>query len=93
MWKIEFALICLASLFTAPGVYAAPWIATDWADREPHFPPGSLFWMTNEYPRCPVLYRTVLEVDDKPLAFAGFRARVSGFAFVFLNGRRVASHV
>lgn len=71
--------------------WGAPWIAADWRGREPQFPPGSLFWRTNEFRRCPVLFRTVLEVEGGPIAYAGFRARAFRYAFVFLNGRQVAS--
>jgi hypothetical protein len=72
---------------------AAPWIAADWAGKEPSYPAGSLFWKTGEYPQCPVLFRTLVEVEDRPIAFGGFTARASSFAYVFLNGRQIASHV
>jgi len=70
---------------------AAPWIAPDWAGREPDFPPGSLFWQTHEFPVCPILYRLILPVEDRPLAWAGFRVQAEEFVYVFLNGREIAS--
>lgn len=93
MCKLAFTLVCLA-LFSIPRMtYPAPWIAPDWGDKEPQFPPGSLFWKTNEYNRCPVLYRTIIDVEDKPIAFAGFRIRASWFTYVFLNGRQIDSYL
>lgn len=81
-------LVTLA--LAAPASGAGVWIAPDLADREPTFSPGSLFWKTNEYPTCPVLFRTVLEVGQQPMEYAGFRLRTSSFVYVFLNGRQIA---
>lgn len=69
---------------------AAPWIAPNWAGREPNFPPGSLFWQTHEFPVSPLLYRLVLPVEERTLAWAGCRVQAEGFVYVFLNGREVA---
>lgn len=80
-----------AGLLASPIVNAAPWIEPDWAGHEPAFASGSLYWRTREYPTCPVLFRTVVQVGEKPVAFAGFEAKVSGFAYVFLNGRQIAA--
>jgi hypothetical protein len=91
MWKSALALTCLSSLFTFATAHGVLWIAPDWNGQEPQFPPGSLFWKTNEYPRCPVLYRTVLEVAQDTITAAGFRIRFQDFAYIFLNGRQIAS--
>lgn len=91
MWNSAFVLTCLGSLFAFAASNAAPWIAADWAGKEPQYPPGSLFWKTSEFPLCPVVYRTVLEVADKAIDTAGFRAMVSEYAYAFLNGQQVAS--
>jgi len=91
MWKDAFVMTCLSFAFATAN--AAPWIAVDWAGKEPQFPPGSLFWKTSEYPRCPVFYRTVLEIDNSPLAFAGIRIRALEFAYIFLNGHHIASYI
>jgi len=84
---IALAFACLVVSQAA----AASWIAADWAGKEPQFPPGSLYWHTSKYPTCPVVFRTVLRVDNKPLVFAGFMAKASDFAYVFLNGRQIAA--
>jgi len=82
--------LALASLFVSQAA-AAPWIAADWAGAEPQFPPGSLYWHTNQYPTCPVVFRTVLKVDSRPIEFAGMVVKASDFAYFFLNGRQVAA--
>lgn len=92
MWIALIALICLGAFIVPASVYAAPWIAADWANMEPQYSPGSLFWKTNNYPDCPILYRTVLDLDDKQVNTAGFSAIASGFAYVFLNGSQIASY-
>ncbi|MFQ6133546.1 MAG: glycoside hydrolase family 5 protein, partial [Armatimonadota bacterium] len=48
-------------------------------------------WKTRQYPTCPVLFRTVLEVGTRPVEFAAFQARASGFAYVFLDGKQIAA--
>jgi hypothetical protein len=78
-------------LAASPAMDGAPWVVPDWAGHEPTFMPGSLYWRTREYPNCPVLFRTVIHVGEKPVAFAAFEAKVSGFAYVFLNGSQVAA--
>ncbi|MCS6860075.1 MAG: glycoside hydrolase family 5 protein [Abditibacteriales bacterium] len=78
-------------LLTMRCAFAAPWVAVDWRGTEPHFPPGSLFWRTNEFRRCPVVYRTVLDVASKPTAAAGFRVQAKQYLYVFINGRQVAA--
>jgi len=75
----------------SPSAHGAPWISPDWAGNEPQYPPGSLYWKTGQYRTCPVFFRTVIEVADKPVAFAGFQAKVSGFAYALLNGKQIAA--
>ncbi len=93
MSKLTGLVVAAASacLLAQEPATAAPWTAADWAGKEPQFPAGSLFWMTDNYPTCPVLFRTVLDVGSQPIARAGFRARASSFAYVFLNGRQIAA--
>jgi len=89
-----FSLIFMsmaAVLVFSPALYAS-WITPDWAGKEPEFAPGSFAYHTNQYPRCPVLFRTVLSVEGKPLSFACFRAKASAYAYVFLNGKQIAAH-
>jgi hypothetical protein len=74
---IAFSIICSA----------APWIEPDWAGKEPQFPPGSLYFHTNAYRACPTLYRTVVEVEAKPIDLAVLEGRAAGFGYVFVNGR------
>jgi len=81
------ALALLAVARSCPG---AAWIAADWAGKEPKFPPGSLYWQTNNHKDCPVLYRTVVQVQEKPLVFAALEVHATQYAFVFLNGRQIA---
>ena len=90
--RIDLAVV-VAGLIGAscPFSVAAPWIAADWAGREPSFPPGSLYWHTHRYRTCPIFFRTVLEVEREPVKFAGFTARASQYAYVFLNGRQIAA--
>ncbi len=38
-----------------------------------------------------MLYRTAIQTGDQPVAYAGFEARVAGFAYVYLNGRQIAA--
>lgn len=91
---MRYLCIALCLLWTAePSVEAAPWVAADWQDQEPNFPAGSLFWHTNKFKRCPVLYRTVLRLKAQPIAYAGLRARASWFAYVFLNGHQIADYL
>ncbi|MBM3212258.1 hypothetical protein FJZ33_08560, partial [Candidatus Poribacteria bacterium] len=85
------ALTCLESLLILPG--ANPWISADWGNNEPQYAPGSLFWMTNQYKQCPVVYRTILEVDDKPLDSAVFLMKGLDYGYVFLNGRQLGGKV
>jgi len=80
----------LVFLVTTQRVFAAPWVAADWQGKEPNFPPGSLFWRTNEFRRCPVVYRTVLDVANQPIDAAGFRVHAKQYVYVFLNGRQIA---
>lgn len=85
---VALGLACLAATSLAG---AAPWVAADWAGKEPQFPAGSLYYHTNEYPTCPVLFRTTFQVADKPVAFAGLQVTGSQFAYVFLNGKQIES--
>ncbi len=64
-------------------VMAAALIAPDWQGREPNFEPGSLFWRTREFPNCPVVYRTVIRLPDKPIEFAALRLRSRRYAYLF----------
>ncbi|MBD3181714.1 cellulase family glycosylhydrolase [Candidatus Poribacteria bacterium] len=91
MWKNTFAITCLGSVFALAAANAAPWIEPDWDDKEPEFPPGSLFWKTNEYPVCPIVYRTIIEVKDKPFT-AGFQAISSNFIYIYLNGNLIGDY-
>jgi len=84
--------VCLAALLVGHAA-AAPWIAADWAGKEPQFPPGSLHFQTNVYKHCPVLYRAVLQVPNRPVQFAGLRVRASWYDYVYLNGREIARHL
>ncbi len=79
-------------LFIIAAPASAAWLVPDWAGREPQFPPGSWLWQTGKYPTCPIVYRTVVEVRDKPLAFAAFRAKAHTFAYVFLNGELISEY-
>lgn len=63
----------------------APVIAPDWQGRAPSFPPGSLFWRTNEFTQSPVLYRTLLTAPNKPLAFAVVRLSTHSYAYLFIS--------
>lgn len=82
----------LALCLTIPAMVAtAPWIVPNWGGEEPTFPPGSLFWHTNEYRRAPTIYRTTVHVEEKAIAYGGFRIRASGPVYVFLNGRQIAA--
>ncbi len=49
--------------------------------------------MTDQYQHCPIIYRTVLDVSDEPTELVGFRANISEFAYVFLNGHQIESYV
>jgi hypothetical protein len=90
---LRLGVLGAIGLLAAGFASAAPWIAGDWAGKEPQFPPASLHFQTNYYKRCPVLYRTVLEAGKQPIAHAGFRVRASWFVYVYLNGREVASYL
>jgi len=86
------ALGLIFSLCTvASRIGGAPRIAADWGGDEPAFPPGSLYWHTDRYKTCPVIFRTILRVGERPIASAGFQARVTEFAHVYVNGRQVAA--
>lgn len=87
MFKYLLAAVCCV-IWVWPAA-AGPWIAADWAGNEPAYPPGSLFYHTNQYPTCPVVYRTVVTVQDKDVAYAAVRIVPSQYAFVFLNGRQI----
>ncbi|MBM3215146.1 glycoside hydrolase family 5 protein [Candidatus Poribacteria bacterium] len=84
-------MIALPLLMGAAIATTSTWIAVDWMGKEPEYPPGSLFWRTNEYARCPILYRTVLHIEDKPIEYAVFRASVAESTYVLLNGAQIAS--
>jgi len=60
-------------------------LAPDWQGREPHFPPGSLFWRTSEFKTAPILYRTVLPEFRKPIEFAVVRVRARRYAYLFVT--------
>lgn len=85
-------LIALVLSWTTAACLAGPWMAADWGDAEPQFPPGSLNNRANAFPTCPVVYRLVLDAGDQPAAWAALSARAGGHAFVYLNGRRVYAH-
>ena len=70
---------------------AAPWVTPDWVNQEPTFPPGSLYWQTGKYATCPVLFRRIIPVSDRPVAYASFASKVSEFGYVFLNGKQIAA--
>ena len=89
---ITLVAVSIAFLIATQAAKAAPWITADWAGSEPSFPPGSLYWQTDEYQTCPVLFRTVLDVESKPVSLAGFRALVPQYAYVFLNGRQITTY-
>lgn len=91
MWTNILAITCLGTLAFS-SANSANWIAPNWGENEPQYPPGSLFWKTNEYPRCPVVYRMVLDVDDKPLTGAMFRVNALDYAYVFLNSQQIAGY-
>lgn len=94
MIRISFVasfVLVVGCLVVPPSAHGGPWVSPDWADKEPTFPPGSLFWQTGKYRTCPVLFRTVIQVADKPVAFAGFQAKVSGFAYALLGGKQIAA--
>lgn len=84
-------LVCILLLPSAC-LATAPWIAADWAGKEPQFPPGSLFWMTSQYKTCAVLYRTAVEVKKGAIDYAGLRARSSWYGYLFVNGTEVARY-
>jgi hypothetical protein len=88
---LAFLGVAVGSLVVPASARGAAWVVPDWAGKEPTFPPGSLYWQTGKYRTCPVLFRTVIEVADKPVAFAGFQAKVSGFAYAFVNGKQIAT--
>ncbi|MGD8240449.1 MAG: hypothetical protein PVH68_17980, partial [Armatimonadota bacterium] len=90
---VSILWLCLAWLGGLQMSLAGPWIAPDWRDHEPTFPPGSLFWKTKQYPTCPVLFRTVVDVGAEHVAFAGFRAHAQAYAYVLLNGRQIAGYI
>ena len=93
MFKVQL-FIWLGLLLPVELALGGPWIGADWRGKEPHFSPGSLFWKTNQFRRCPVLYRTVIDVDDnKPIDHAGLRMRASWFAYVFLNGKEITEYL
>lgn len=82
----------LTLCLTLPAIVTTtPWMVPNWGSAEPTFPPGSLFWQTNEYRRAPTIYRTVVHVEEKAIAYGGLRIRASGPVYVFINGRQVAA--
>lgn len=87
---LEFLMtLYISSIFTTTSNES--WIAPDWTEP-PQFQAGSLFWMTNEYKKCPILYRTELEISDKPIQCAGFRIEFKKYLYVYLNGELIARH-
>ncbi len=74
------ALVAIAAVSAA-----TPTISPDWQGRAPSFPPGSLFWRTNEFITSPMLYRTVLTTPNKPLAFAIVRVQTRRYAYAFVT--------
>ena len=68
------------------------WIVPNWSEP-PKYQPGSLFWMTNQYNKCPVLYRTQLEISDKSIQYAGFRIEFKKYVYIYINGELIASHI
>ncbi|MGQ9610922.1 MAG: cellulase family glycosylhydrolase [bacterium] len=83
-----FTLTCLSSVFA----FTSPWISPDWSNNEPVFSPGSLFWMTEQYKECPIIYRSIIDIEEKNINMSGFRIAFTDFAYIFLNGRQVAGH-
>jgi len=90
-----FVLVAaMAWLLAAPHLAAAaPRISPDWGGSEPSFPPGSLYFRTDEYKVCPVVFRTIIEVRDSPVAAAAMRVLGSEYTYVFLNGQEVRSRL
>lgn len=91
MHRSMYTSIAVLMLVVAAPALGGPWIAANWGSEEPQFPPGSLYYHTNQYPTAPVLFRTVVNVQDGPLDCAVLDARVSGFGYLFVNGRQVAA--
>jgi hypothetical protein len=83
--------LALSAFLGGVSASAAPWVAPDWAGKEPTYKPGSLYWRTGEYPTCPILYRTVIRVEQRPVMGAVLQARFNDFGYVFLNGKQIAS--
>ncbi|MGB9597340.1 MAG: hypothetical protein ACPL7B_13750 [Candidatus Poribacteria bacterium] len=87
---LEFIMtLYISSVFTATN--NEHWIVPNWSEP-PQYQAGSLFWMTNEYKKCPILYRTQLEVLNKPIQCAGFRIEFKKYLYVYVNGQLIASH-
>lgn len=86
-----FAGLHLWSLSAFSRASPASTLSPDFGGKEPSFPPGSLFWHTNEYRTCPIVYRTVIQIHPRPVASAVARLQYSQHAFVFLNGHPIAS--
>ncbi len=85
---VEFLMtLCISSIFTSAN--SEGWIVPNW-DEPPQYQAGSLFWMTNEYKKCPVLYRTQLNISNKPIKCAGFRIEFKKYLYVYVNGELIA---
>ena len=78
--RLTFAFFAVLTTYCA---YASPWISPNWQGREPTFEPGSLFWHTHEFPNCPVLYRTIVRLPQKPIDFAALRVRSRRYVYLF----------
>ncbi len=91
--KISLGTIALGAIIAALLLsVAAPcqqWLSPDWGSKEPQFPPGSLYWHKNKFKTCPILYRTVLTLPDKPIARAGAYLDLDWYAYVYVNGQLV----
>jgi hypothetical protein len=83
LWLARLQILWL--MLSVVEAMAAPIIAPDWQGREPNFEPGSLFWRTREFPNCPVVYRTVIRLPDKPIEFAALQLRSRRYAYLFVT--------
>jgi hypothetical protein len=83
LWLARLQILWL--MLSVVEAMAAPIIAPDWQGREPNFEPGSLFWRTREFPNCPVVYRTVICLPDKPIEFAALQLRSRRYAYLFVT--------
>ncbi|MFQ6096916.1 MAG: cellulase family glycosylhydrolase [Armatimonadota bacterium] len=73
----------------AGGAWAAPWIEAQWRRGPPTFPPGSLFWMTDEFRTAPTVFRFVANVREGGIEHAAVRVAAPECVFLYLNGRLV----